>query len=322
MKKVKFISFSDLHVNDWRLAYPYTGNRLQDSLEAFRIIKRRARELRVPMLFSGDLVHQPRNIQNEVLDALTIELQSLEGLLIGIDGNHDQAKANTHINISPGYFNSFSRIADRVISVNEKPFLMADTMVHGIPYMKHNVGFKTYLKKAEASRLKFPQFKHVLLIHTDLPGAKSGHGHTIETVENLNITRLKKFDLVLCGHIHIPQVVAKNIIMVGAPYQQNIGEMGEEKGYWEIYEDFTYKFIPITTIPTYKTYDPAKPPKDFSKHIYIPQIKAVKEDGNEELTKFDTKLSRKSIAKAYLKVNGNKSKRRRKLLINLIQKTT
>ena len=162
----------------------------------------------------------------------------------------------------------------------------------------------------------------MLLIHTDLPGANSGHGHIIESVDNLNMRRLKRFHLVLCGHIHIPQVIANNIIMVGAPYQQNIGEVGEDKGYWEIYEDFTYKFIPITTIPTYKIYDPYKPPKDFSKHIYIPQIKASAEDSAEELTKFDTKLSRKSIAKAYLKVNGNKSKRRRKLLINLINKTT
>ena len=241
MKKIKFISFSDLHVNEWRLSYKYDGDRLQDSIEAFRIIKRRAREMKVPMLFSGDFVHQPRSISNEALDIISQELEDIGTPLIGIDGNHDQAKANTHKNISPGYFKSLGRMVKGVICVNQKPYLYGDTMIHGIPYMKHNVGFKTYLKKAEASRVKFPQFKHVLLIHTDLPGANSGHGHIIESVDNLNMRRLKRFHLVLCGHIHIPQVIANNIIMVGAPYQQNIGEVGEDKGYWEIYEDFTYK---------------------------------------------------------------------------------
>lgn len=322
MKKVFAIAFSDLHVNDWKLSYEYSGDRLQDCLESFRIIKRRAKELKVPMLFPGDLVHQPRGLSNEALDGISIEMESLPGPLIGIDGNHDQSKANTHKHISPGYFKSLGRIGNGVICVNYKPHMYGMTMIHGIPYMKHNVGFKTYLKKADKVRRKHPHHKHILLIHTDLPGAKSGHGHTIEKVENLNMKMLKRFDLVLCGHIHVPQIIAKNIIMVGAPYQQNMGEMGEERGYWEIYEDLTYRFIPITTIPTYKRYNPAKPPKDFSKHIYVPHIEVSNEAGDEALTKFDTKLSRKSIAKAYLKVSEVKSKRRRKLLISLINKTT
>lgn len=322
MKKLKFIAFSDIHIHDWKLSYDYTGDRLQDSLEAFRIINRISREKRVPMLFSGDLLHQPRNLTNEVLDGITEVLENLGMPLIGIDGNHDQSKANTHKNISPAYFNSLSKVVNDIICVNYKPHLYIDTMVHGIPYMKHNVGFKTYLKKADINRKKFPQFKHILLIHTDLPGATDDNGQRFTTVENVKLKALKVFDLVLCGHIHIPQVIRKNILMVGAPYQQNIGEMGGERGYWEIYEDLTYKFIPITTIPTYKSYDPKKPPKDFSKHIYVPKVEEVVEAGDEVLTKFDTKLSRKSIAKAYLNVSNQKSKRKRKLLIHLINKIT
>lgn len=320
MKKDLFaLAFSDLHVNDWKMSYEYEGDRLQDSIQALRLISHRAKELKVPMLMAGDLIHQPRSISNEAFDVLSEALESLSVPLIGIDGNHDQSKANTHKNISPGWFSSLARMVNGVICVNEKPHLYGQTMIHGIPYMKHNIGFKTYLKRADAARRKFPQFKHIILIHTDLPGAKSGHGHTIEKVENVNMKMLKRFDLVLSGHIHVNQVIAKNILMLGAPYQQNMGEIGEEKGYWEIYTDLTYKFIPIKTIATYKRYTPDKPPKDFKKHIWV-RTEVRKEVEDEAGKKFDIKQGRKQIAKAYLEIKEIKNKNRKQLLLDLISK--
>lgn len=321
MKKVKFIAFSDLHINDWKLSYEYDGDRLKDGLKALNIINKRAGELKVKMLFGGDMFHRFKSLDNEVVDEFS--KVEFEEWIVGIDGNHDQVKANTHKTPSPGWFSSLARMNKKMVCVNYRSVVTGDGyMIHGIPYMKHNVGFKTFLKKADKQRRDNPKLKHILIIHTDLPGAVNGHGERVTTVENVNLKRLKAFDLVLCGHIHVPQIIAKNIIMLGAPYQQNVGEIGEDRGYWEIYEDLSYKFIPITTIPTYRKYDPAKPPKDFSKHIWVKQARKPLEIEDVASKQFDIKQSRKGIAKAYLNVNKQKDKRKRKLLINLIQKTT
>lgn len=321
MKKVKFIAFSDLHLNQWNLSYEYSGDRLRDGINALNTIIDKARQHKVPMLFSGDFCHRPKSLDSEVIEA--ISMVYLGQKVIGIDGNHDQRKTNTHKNPSPGYFSFISRMKESMYCVNYTFMHYDGTLIHGIPYMKHNVGFKTYLRRAHQTRLKHPQYKHVLLIHTDLPGVVTENGMVMEKVENIKSLKVfKGFDLVLCGHIHKPQILSSKIINVGAPYQQNIGEMGQERGYWEIYEDFTCQFIPLTNIPTYKRYNPKKGPGDLSKHIWVPHIEAAAEVGGEVLSKFDIKQSRKSIADYYLKVNEQKSKRKRKLLISLINKTT
>lgn len=326
MKKIVFLAFSDMHANDWTLAYPYGGNRLNDSLKALEIVGSRANKLRVPILFSGDLVHKPKSIENHVLEGLCMGLKNVTQI-IGIDGNHDQSKANTHKNKSPGYFTTLSKLNRKIVSISDGiPVVVGDStmgyMVHGIPYMKNNVGFRTYLKRHITKVKENPEYKHILLIHTDLPGAINDYERKLETAENIKSLKVfKDFDLVLCGHIHKPQVLSDKIIMVGAPYQQNIGEMGKRRGYWEIYEDLTYEFIPITTIPTYRHYDVDNPPKDFSKHIYVPKPKLEITQEKTSTEAFSVSNSRVGIAKEYLKVKGEKKKSRRLILLNLIKGT-
>ncbi len=322
MKKVKFIAFSDLHLNQWNISYEYSGDRLADGIKAFEVINKRAGELGVKMLFAGDLFHRFKSLDNEVLDAFSDV--SLNDFLVGIDGNHDQVKANTHKVISPAYFNTFSKLNKQMICVNGRSVVTGDGyMIHGIPYMKHNVGFKTYLKKAHKERLKHPKLKHILLIHTDLPGAMKDNGMVADSVENIKSLKIfKGFDLVLCGHIHKSQIITKNIIILGSPYQQSLSEMGDQKGYWEIYEDLTFSFVPIKGIPTYKKYDSDKPPKDLSKYIWVPEkIKALEFD-NGSTIEFDVNQGRQDIARAYFKTTNQKGKGKRSLLISLIKKVS
>jgi DNA repair exonuclease SbcCD nuclease subunit len=322
MKKVAFVAFSDLHLNNWNISYLYSGNRLADSILVLKHIINVAAKLKVPILFGGDLFHRPRSLDNEVIDAFTsVELKTM---LIGIDGNHDQAKANTHINLSPSYFESFAKGKKNMVCINGMSIRVGNnTMVHGIPYMKHNVGFRTLLKKAKKVMAKNIHDKHILIIHTDLPGALKDNGMKAIDVENIKSLKMfKDFDLVLCGHIHKAQVVAPKIVMMGSPYQQSLAEMGDKKGYWLIYDDMSYEFIPIKGIPTYKRYDMASPPEDTSKHIWVPQKMQVIEFENGSSIKFDAKQDRQSIAKAYLQETKQKDKSKKELLIGLIKKVS
>lgn len=319
--KVKFLAISDIHINDWCLSYEYAGNRLEDSLMPLRIVQERAKEIGACVLFGGDLFHRPKSLDNNVIEAfLKIPLYQR---MVGIDGNHDQSKSNTHKNKSKGYFHNFAGVVELMTSVNYEPCGIGNYLIHGIPYMKNNVGFKTYLKLAHKRRLKNPNMKHILLIHTDLPGAVKENGIVAEKAENIKSLKIfKGFDLVLCGHIHTPQILAPKIVMMGSPYQQNVGEMGQKRGYWEIYEDLSYKFIPITTIPTYQFRDDDNPTVDSSKYILVPRPPKSQEVSEDGLSKFSINQSRKDIAKAYLNVSKEKNKRRRNLLLKLINKTT
>ena len=85
-----------------------------------------------------------------------------------------------------------------------------------IPYIDHNVGLSEYLKNIKLDK----DADNILMLHTDYPGAKDTDGREIDSVENLNLNVLNRFDLIICGHIHKPQRLSKKVYMIGAPYNK------------------------------------------------------------------------------------------------------
>lgn len=62
----------------------------------------------------------------------------------------------------------------------------------------------------------------------------------------------KKDGIVFSGHIHgRKELISKGrkFILVGDPYQQNLGERHNKCGFYVIDEDNTYKFVPIDNVP-------------------------------------------------------------------------
>lgn len=154
------------------------------------------------------------------------------------------------------------------------------------------------------------------MLHTDYPGAKDTDDREIDSVENLNINILDRFDLIICGHIHKPQRLSKKVYMIGAPNQQRRTDMNCKLGYWLIMEDLTMKFVELS---------------DFPKFIDVESEEDVKDDGNyytlitrETIVESDNKihkgLSKKKLVRLYLKYNNIKDKEKKECLLGIIKK--
>ncbi len=321
MKKIIALATADWHINDWKESYTYKGDRLSDSIQPMKYLGEIAASLQVPILFSGDLFHKPKSISNEVFEKFIKGYTNMiyqHTDFVAISGNHDQSKKNTYKHTSPSYINSISYVFKNFTCLDNGYKEFKECIVGGIPYYTNNLGFNKTRKKLELSILNSTKLK-ILLIHRDLPGAKNPQGFEVNESEDMKATDLKrvfrKWDLVLCGHIHKPQKIAKNIYMLGSPGHQNAGDRGIDMGYWEVYNDKSVVFKKLA-LPEYKYYDPKKPlPDNF--HIYMPQEEKVLGDILSK-SKFTNKMNKVKIAKNYLKAKGIKNTSKKKALIKAL----
>ena len=332
--KIVALAISDIHINDWPPLiynnYEYPQDRLYQSLRVLDLISNNAHNLDVPILFAGDLFHKPKNLPNKVINEFInyyrLYLEDRGVKFIAISGNHDQDSQNflDRGNRANSYINAFSKVFKTLICIDESSYTNKNFIVCGIPYLTYNSGFKRCLERLKQVVSQENKLK-ILLIHTDLPGAKGIYGNEIGEHRNIpdNLNEFfKPFDLVLDGHIHLPQKITKNIQILGAPYQQNSGEMGIKMGYWEVYLDGSLKFKNLD-LPQYKYWDFKKGLPTDKYHIYIPKKDSLKIKHEEENnnSQFDISKSRKSIAKNYLKKKGIKSKMKKRALIGILKKS-
>lgn len=320
------IAFSDIHLHTW-LKPNTQDNKTRLSLIISNVldeIVKEAEKLHVPILFSGDLIHDPKGISNVVLDTFTEFLSGLRKrrvLIYGIDGNHDQASREPQ---GASYLKSLSRLCPNLICVNFTSENVAPGInVHGVPYVPKNKGLRGYIKGLKLSKTN----RNILLLHTDLPGAVDAHNFSIDEVENFKFSYLKEFDLVLCGHIHRPQKFLNGrVVMMGSPYQQTRGERGLDLGYWVIYD--TGKGLKAIqrqlNMPRFIEVDQAKylelVKKDpFNFYIPISSTPTLK-DLDLGQTNFDPKLGNKKLAKRYLKKLGIDDREKKQALIKYLDK--
>ena len=239
-----------------------------------------------------------------------------------IEGNHDLKLVNNLIvdtkskTTTRGWLSVFENDHPiTVLSPNTHPaFIGLNYKIYGLPYIDHNIGLNKYLKTLRLDE----GFKNILLLHTDYPGAKDTDGRIVDSAENINLNMLNRFDLVLCGHIHKPQRLSKKVYMLGAPIQQRRTDKDCKMGYWLLKEDLSMEFKEL---------------KDFPKFIDVESEDEVKDDGNyytiippktsEKINtthKITKALSKKKLAKRYLKEKGIKDKSKEDLLINILKK--
>lgn len=157
------------------------------------------------------------------------------------------------------------------------------------------------------------------MIHTDLHGAIDADGRRVGSVTNIpkNMDEyFGDFDLVICGHIHKPQVISSKILMVGATNQQRVSDMGCEMGYWELYDDLSYEFKPLKT-PQFKEYLEGEGHEDTGDFwVEIP-----KEEKEEIKNKqgFSKGKSREQLAENYLNVKNIKTPSKRLALKKVLK---
>lgn len=319
MAKLIAISTGDIHLSNWK-QYNTEGQRLKVSAEYLAHIFRISHENNIPIYFTGDLFHTPDGLSNVEISYYFPLFQTLQrrypnAKLLGITGNHDYV-TDKEGNVSSYVQTLSSMFPDTIVCIDKDPIKWQGTLVCGIPYLKHNRGFDEKVKHYQS----FKQDK-VLLIHTNLYGAKDPSGYEVDEVPNIprNLGKFfKGFNLVLSGHIHKHANLWKDkIYMVGAPYQQRSSDSGTTMGYIEIYDNYMVKFIPYKA-PEFRYYKEGEEKGNtYDYWIPIPKTDNFKK---EAVQVFKANQSKETLAKEYCKVKGIKSKRRVTLLAHILNK--
>lgn len=317
------IIFSDLHLGEY--AKFNTNN--QRTLSHFRVLwllKNLAIKKQCPVLFAGDLLHRPEVMTNELNELFVKEFKALDDPkkpwdLYAISGNHDCSRRNTLDKLSPSWIRTNAVVFKFLHCIDLQTVSLevhgVKYKVSGVPYLDHNVG----LNQAISSLPK--ESNHVVLLHTDYPGAKDTDGTEVNQVENLNTNLLSKFKVTIIGHIHKPQRLSKKVYMVGAPLQQRRTDKNCDLGYWLLKEDFSMVFVSLA--------------KHFPKFIDVTTEDAMLDDGNYYTLIMDTKSvqstsadhgiirsnSKTAMARQYLRVQGIKDKPKKKALMKILKAT-
>lgn len=317
MSEVIAVAFSDLHLNLWA-KFNKDYKRTQDSFRVLFKIKEVCHKYKVPALFCGDLFHKPEVIQKELFTMIVKQFLKLNGTSFKcytISGNHEILEISK-VGIQPkSWIYDLDSLFSWLYDLDYKTFrLTPNIQVHGIPYVDHNIGLSTYLKNMKLE----DGYKHILLLHTDYPGAKDTDGRVVDSAENINLNMLNRFDLVLCGHIHKPQRLSKKVYMLGAPIQQRRTDKDCKMGYWLLKDDLSMEFKELKDFPKFIDVESEDEVKDDGNYYtIIPQKASEKINTTHKITKT---LSKKKLAKRYLKEKGIKDKSKEDLLINILKK--
>lgn len=318
MKKVVAIVLSDIH---YHIYSQYNEGFKRNKAQRRELLKvfKKAHKLNVPVLFPGDIVHNPEVISNQLLSFIAKDLKSFLKLapLYGINGNHDQWEDSYIDNPVGGYCTTFSTLfPKRFFCVDFQSLVIPNTdlAIHGIPYIIGNKGLFEYIEAIKVIKGK----KNILMLHTDMPGAKDTDGRVVGS--DFNIPKnwkkiLKKFDIVLCGHIHKHQKLGPNCYMVGAPNQQRKSDKGGKFGYMLLYSDMTVKHKTLN-FPKFIELKPNETMVEGEDMYYKKPEK--KSRGNTITIDPAFRDNRNSIVSLYLKQNPITDKRRVKLFKNII----
>jgi len=332
MKEVKlkprFIVSGDWHVYNFReytTSDPLKISRLEWQVSILRHLGKLARKLDLPILFTGDMFHDPQNLQNGVFDLFIVHWKKyMQGVkVIGISGNHDQSEKNTEENISPSYVKTLSEIMGNFYCIDNSWMDVNGIRVYGIPYLTNNKGFKKKVKEFSKMQRR-REGKSILLTHRDYPNCINFDEHLdIADFKGKPEKMFKEFDLMLAGHIHIPQKICKRAYMVGAPQQQSWRDEGIKTGFVMVSETqrgdlvAVHKPFPVGTFPEFKRYPSGgKPGDDFNFWKESRPEEKVENDDKEIM--FDSKSNKLELGKNYLKKVGETNKLRIKTLLNVL----
>lgn len=320
------IAFSDIHFHEFRDFNTGKNTRLEWIKKAFMDIVSIAEKSNVPVLFAGDLYHNPKELSQKTILSSMSALGNKSVLIYGISGNHDQSEKNFLDKPSPSYLEMFKRYSNFHLLDNRR----IDTLnfiAWGIPYLERPEELKSQIKKFSKEAKKYhrvakkmanrlnPKLR-ILILHSDMPNAETPTGFKVNEHGGINYEMFKHFDVVLCGHIHKGQRLYKNVWMLGCPIHQDRSNEGHECGYWEVYSSGKLKFKHLKKYPHFITLQKGETPSNNTDYFINPETVLVDEENN--LGEFSLTLRRDKLAKRYLKIKNIKSKSKLKALINIL----
>lgn len=321
-KKLLFIAFSDLHLENWA-KHNEKGRRLINGLDVLKQMRKTQKIHKVPILFTGDLFNNPRYINNYLLSQT---LPLFKKLWVGplktyaISGNHDQSEDNTLMNKSPNYIETFSKVFKGLVCMDYRSEETEGFNIYGVPYITHDLELEKIIGKLEIldnGKL------NILMLHTTLPGASDTDGrkmHSILSSKKL-MGVLPKFDMVLTGHIHKPQVFKfpnTKVLQVGAPQHQRLTDRGCKMGYLKVYTDLSHEFVHMK-YPEFKVLKEGESIPD-RKHYYVREQKKPKKGPIQAVSNnFGIETTREELAISYIKEKKIKDRLKEKALIKVLK---
>ena len=326
MSKPIAVVYSDIHFNRWQSFWKQDGRtRLEWSLRAHDEIYQAAKAKKVPILFCGDMFHEPKKLGNDVIsDVLPYftEVYDRRNVVIeyGISGNHDQSRHNYIDKPSPSYIRTLSKMLTGYDCIDlQYRDLEGGARIFGIPYLSYNMGMREAIQKALKD--KTDKGLNILMLHCDLPDAVSSTGYKFDDVHNFEGVKelLPEFDLVLNGHIHKPQKLWDNVHIIGSPIHQDFGNRGVDMGYYTLMSDGELLFHHLDQYPQFKEYPKGtEPPDNFD--YWVESGEKTESQQIQDVDNLNMKSTKnvKRVIKKYCKSAGITSKEKKQVLTKVL----
>lgn len=227
----KFIVISDTHFHNWtEFSKPddkYGNSRLGEQLKVLEEVFDIARDNNASIIFAGDLFHKRQSVDTRVFNAVYEAFENNRDVMVyGIPGNHDKVNNSLH---SDSSLDTFQYINNTKIYTEMSHEDMGDVTFTMIPYGDEVEEIKEYLNNVKVTKDK----PNILVAHLGVSGSIAGKGgHRLEGAFTYEDLHPEKFDYILLGHYHRPQVLQENDkhVYVGTLTQNNFGEEGHETG--------------------------------------------------------------------------------------------
>ena len=268
----KTLIFSDQH-------FGIKGNsplRQKIGVQAIREILSYAKKSKAKnIIFCGDWFHSRATLDVSTLDIAykCVQALSKQCKLWMILGNHDLYLKNSTEVSSVNIFKNDSNVVvvDKPLEVmlNSRKALLVPWLANLDSFKKDTYDFmlghfeisskflvQSYIEehsgKLEASKAVSSELDEDDFL--GYPGATSLQSSKYSELLGNFIELVKpKTGIILAGHIHQhKEMLAKNsrkFIFIGTPYEQNLGELGNACGFYEISEEGKLKFIKLDKLP-------------------------------------------------------------------------
>ncbi len=279
------------------------------------------------IIFCGDWFHSRATLDVSTLDIAykCVQALSKQCKLWMILGNHDLYLKNSTEVSSVNIFKSDANVVvvDKPLEVmlNSKKALLVPWLANLDGFKKSSYDFmlghfeisskflvqsyiEEHTEKLQASKSVSSELDEDDFL--DSPGASRAHPSKAAELLGSFIELVKpNSGIVLAGHIHQhKEMVAKNsrkFIFIGTPYEQNLGELGNACGFYEISEFGELKFIKLDKLPKHIQLKTSE-----IKKIGIEKFDFSQVTGNIVQKIYDEELTQAEEAKLLQKINDFK----------------
>lgn len=188
-------------------------------------------------------------------DRISIPIPTLRSVSVGIAqfppspynfkciGNHEQYTKSADVHAGC-LFDSVFNVVPGVAA-----FEVEDAVVIVASYP---ASYSSLVPALESLMLTNRRKPIVILGHLEVSGSKTKSGTSLSGMDK---ALLEGAQLTLLGHVHLPQEVGQNVYYIGSPFQQNFGEIDEQKrlALVEIDGDrISLSWVPLNGFPVYR----------------------------------------------------------------------